>query len=106
MEVFREGYVYIRDESSEETVRGYSVSYDSGYLDCLDAALASLTLLLRRESDVSDTLFTFFDGLIPEGWLLDIATCNCKIDVRDRFGLLLVAFHEGIGNVRIEEMRR
>lgn len=72
----------------------------------MDTALASLALLLRRESDVSETLFSFFDGLIPEGWLLDIVIRNWKIDVRDRFGLLLVAFREGIGNVRIEEMQR
>ncbi|WP_254562006.1 HipA N-terminal domain-containing protein [Dyadobacter diqingensis] len=34
-------------------------------------------------------LFPFFDGLIPEGWLLDIASKSWKINLNDRMGLLL-----------------
>lgn len=33
-------------------------------------------------------MFPFFDGLIPEGWLLEIAVNNWKLNQRDRFGLL------------------
>jgi len=32
-------------------------------------------------------LFPFFEGLIPEGWLLDIALKNRKINPNDRMGL-------------------
>ena len=48
-------------------------------------------------------VFSFFDGLIPEGWLLKIVTDNWKIDSHDRFGVLLVACKDGIGNVSIRE---
>lgn len=34
--------------------------------------------------DVERTMIAFFDGLIPEGWLLDIAIDNWKLDRRDR----------------------
>ncbi|MBP5751348.1 MAG: HipA N-terminal domain-containing protein [Treponema sp.] len=62
----------------------------------------SLTLPLREEVYVSNTLFPFFDGLIPEGWLLDVVERNWKLDGRDRFGLMLVACRDCIGDVRIE----
>jgi len=50
-------------------------------------------------------LFSFFDGLIPEGWLLDIAEKNWKLDPRDRMGLLLACCRDCIGAVSIEEER-
>jgi serine/threonine-protein kinase HipA len=49
----------------------------------------------------STVLFSFFDGLIPEGWLLDVVSRNWKIDKEDRFGLLLVACRDCIGDVKI-----
>ena len=60
------------------------------------------TLPLQKEEYTSKTLFSFFDGLIPEGWLLDIVSHNWKIDRKDRFGLLLVACKDPIGNVQIK----
>ena len=63
----------------------------------------SLTLPIREEPYKSKTLFSFFDGLIPEGWLLDIVSRNWKIDPKDRFALLLVACKDPIGNVSIRE---
>ena len=56
---------------------------------------------LSEKTYTSKTLFPFFDGLIPEGWLLGVVSRNWKIDVKDRFGLLLVACKDGIGNVSI-----
>ncbi|MBR4393633.1 MAG: HipA N-terminal domain-containing protein, partial [Oscillospiraceae bacterium] len=53
----------------------------------------------------SKTLFAFFDGLIPEGWLLDLVVHNWKINLRDRFGLLLVACRDCIGAVSIHEVK-
>lgn len=60
---------------------------------------------MKREAYESNTLFSFFDGLIPEGWLLNVVTHNWKLDRRDRFGLLLVACRDTIGNVTIREVR-
>ena len=50
---------------------------------------------------LAKTLFPFFDGLIPEGWLLDIVTHNWKISPSDRFGVLLVACKDAVGNVSV-----
>ena len=51
----------------------------------------------------SNVLFSFFDGLIPEGWLLEMVTRNWKINYKDRFGLLLIACRDCIGDVVVEE---
>lgn len=108
MDVFRTAYVYVRDSFAgvlAETDEGYSFSYDPAYLSSGKASVVSLTLPLREEAYASKTLFSFFDGLIPEGWLLNVVSRNWKIDTKDRFGLLLVACRDGIGNVSILEER-
>lgn len=108
MEAYRTAYVYVRDTFAgtlKETDFGYSFAYDSEYLMSGNASTVSLTLPLRAEEYTSKTLFSFFDGLIPEGWLLNVVSRNWKIDTRDRFGLLLVACKDPIGNVCIKEVR-
>lgn len=62
-----------------------------------------LLCLLAKKHTVRKPCFLFFDGLIPEGWLLDVVSRNWKINNRDRFGLLLVACKDCIGNVTIME---
>lgn len=108
MDAFRTAYVYIRNIFAGElceTDEGYSFSYDVQYLNSENASAVSLTLPLSDETYTSKTLFPFYDGLIPEGWLLGIVSRNWKIDTKDRFGLLLVACKDGIGNVSIREDR-
>ncbi len=68
-----------------ETEEGYSFQYDQEYVDKPDALPASLSLPLAKEEYRSAVLFPFFDGLIPEGWLLDVASRNWKLDKNDRF---------------------
>ena len=86
-----------------EDDEGYHFQYDSQYLKSEDPEAISLTLSLRAEVYSSKILFPFFDGLIPEGWLLDIATKNWKFDVRDRMSILLATCMDCIGAVSIEE---
>ena len=105
-DAFRTAYIYIgRDFAGtlQETDQGFSFRYDPGYLARPDSLNVSLTLPKRLEAYFSGTMFPFFDGLIPEGWLLNIITENWKIDPKDRFGLLLCACRDPIGNVRILE---
>lgn len=103
-EIFRTAYVYVRNVYAGmvcETDEGYRFQYDQEYLKRVDASPVSLTLPLLEEAYESKTLFPFFDGLIPEGWLLGAVSRNWKIDTRDRFGLLLVACKDAIGNVSV-----
>ena len=108
MEAYRTAYVYVRETFAgtlKETDFGYSFVYDNDYLASENPSAVSLTLPIQKEKYTSKTLFAFFDGLIPEGWLLDIVSSNWKIDRKDRFGLLLVACKDPIGNVQIKGVK-
>lgn len=83
-----------------EDENGYSFTYDFVYLQEPNLPV-SLTLPLAEKPYVSNVLFPFFDGLIPEGWLLDIAQQNWKLNERDRFGLLLACCRDCIGAVSV-----
>ena len=72
MEAYRTAYVYVRDNFAgtlKETDAGYSFVYDNDYLESANPSAVSLTLPIQKEEYTSKTLFAFFDGLIPEGWL-------------------------------------
>lgn len=88
-----------------EDDQGYQFLYSNEYLSNPDARPVSLTLPLRKIAFKSHVLFPFFDGLIPEGWLLDIAQKNWKLHPRDRMGLLLACCKDCIGSVSIEEVK-
>jgi len=85
-----------------ETDEGYVLLYDEQYLQQPDSKPISLTLPKKQESYTSKVLFPFFDGLIPEGWLLDIAVDHWKVKANDRFELLLTTCRDSIGAVTVE----
>ena len=80
---------------------GYHFQYAPVYLQTKNPKPVSLTLPLQEKKFTSNVLFSFFDGLIPEGWLLDIAEKNWKLDPRDRMGLLLACCKDCIGAVSV-----
>lgn len=79
----------------------YTFKYDESYLASPSAEAISLTLPLQDAVYRSPVLFPFFDGLIPEGWLLDVALRNTDISVLDRMSLLLLCCKECIGSVSV-----
>ena len=87
-----------------EDEEGYHFSYDSEYLASTGAVPLSPTMPLTAKPYEKEMMFPVFDGLIPEGWLLEIVSRNWKLDPQDRFGLLLVACRDSIGNVSITDM--
>lgn len=100
----RSAKVYYRDMCAGiawQDDDGYGFVYDGEYVDGKNPAI-SLTLPLRKEPYLQNTMLPFFDGLIPEGWLLDITAKNWKLDNRDRMGLLLKACKDCIGAISIE----
>ncbi|MEA4861655.1 MAG: HipA N-terminal domain-containing protein [Sphaerochaeta sp.] len=85
-----------------ETDEGYAFTYDDLYLSQPGAKPISLTLPLSAKQYTSKTMFPFFDGLIPEGWLLMHAITTWKLDARDRMGLICAVCRDCIGDVSIE----
>ena len=89
---YRRGHVFVQNCIAgiiEETDEGYVFTYTSEYLG-------------KKDAYASTVLFLFFDGLIPEGWLLGIVNRNWKIDPQDRFGLLLAVCRDCIGDVYVK----
>ena len=88
------GFVW-EDENS------YSFQYDETYLQNPVYGSVSKTLPLRSQVFSDKNMLPFFDGLIPEGWLLQIAIDNWKLNARDRMTLLLTLCKDCIGDVSI-----
>jgi serine/threonine-protein kinase HipA len=102
--MIKEGNVYFGDVLAgliRETDEGYEFIYDTNYLEMQDARPISLTMPLSGKSYQSKVLFPFFDGLIPEGWLLDIAVEHWKVKPNDRFQLLMASCRDAIGAVSV-----
>ena len=85
-------------------MENYSFEYDKEYLANTPERL-SVNLPLQTEKFHDKTLFPFFDGLIPEGWLLEIATDNWKLNPNDRMGLLLACCRDCIGATSVREVK-
>lgn len=84
-----------------ETDEGYTFVYDKEYLKSKEAMPVSLTLPLQHDAYESKALFSFFDGLIPEGWLLNVGQKYWKLKGNDRFELLVTLCRDTIGAVSI-----
>lgn len=100
----RQGQVYYKNELAgilRETDEGFLFQYDPKYLASPNPKPVSLTLPLQTKAYSSKILFPFFDGLIPEGWLLNIAVTHWKIKPSDRFALLLTLCKDTIGCVSV-----
>ena len=84
-----------------ESETAYTFQYDADYLKSEAVEAISLTMPLTGKAYNEKILFPFFDGLIPEGWLLDIAEKSWKINRRDRMSLLLACCKDCIGSVSV-----
>lgn len=105
----RKAKIYVKDKFAgmliESSEGQYSFQYDKNYLENPNSSAVSLTLPKKKDPYLSDYLFPFFDGLIPEGWLVDIGIKNWKLNPRDRMGLLLHLCEDCIGDVSVIEYK-
>ncbi len=85
-----------------ETDEGeYEFQYDYQYVEKYPTQFITFTMPVTHDLYKEKRLFPFFEGLIPEGWLLDIAVKNWKINQNDRMGLLLACCENCIGAVSV-----
>ncbi len=86
-----------------ETNEGdYVFQYEDAYIKEHPEDFISFSMPVSSFPYRDKRLFPFFEGLIPEGWLLDIASKNWKLNRNDRMGLLLACCRNCIGAVSIE----
>jgi serine/threonine-protein kinase HipA len=86
----------------EESDGQMTFAYVQQWLDTPNAVPVSLTLPLRKEPYVSKGLHPFFENLLPEGWLLEVASKKLKISKDDAFGMMLATCADCVGAVEIE----
>ncbi|MGG7036440.1 MAG: HipA N-terminal domain-containing protein [Flavobacterium sp.] len=102
----RKAAIYYKDLLAgilTETDEGeYTFQYEEKYIKEYPKQFLTFTMPVSPKPYTDKRLFPFFEGLIPEGWLLDIASKNWKINQNDRMGLLLACCQNCIGAVSVQ----
>lgn len=102
----RQANIYYKDVIAgilTETDEGqYIFEYSADYRELYPKQFLTFTMPVGGGPYRDKRLFPFFEGLIPEGWLLDIATKTWKLNPNDRMGLLLACCRNCIGAVSVE----
>jgi serine/threonine-protein kinase HipA len=105
----RQGIVKYNNEQAgfltEDDNGEYQFIYDENYVVSHPGQFITFQMPVTTRPYRSKTLFPFFDGLIPEGWLLNIAVDSWKINRNDRMGLLLACCQNAIGAVSIHPLK-
>jgi len=78
----------------------YRYQYDPDYT----GPPISLTLPKRRDPYLFDTFPPFFDGLLPEGVMLEAMLRELKIDRQDSFSQLCAVGRDLVGAVTVEPL--
>jgi serine/threonine-protein kinase HipA len=84
----------------EEIVKGkeYRLTYREEY----SGGAVSLTMPVNQRLYVFDRFPPFFEGLLPEGSMLEALLKKRKIDADDYFEQLMQVGREVVGNVTVE----
>ena len=102
----RQGKVFYQNHFAgvvTETNDGdYTFVYDNDYIQKFPYQFITFSMPVSEKLYRENRLFPFFEGLIPEGWLLEIASESWKINKNDRMGLLLACCKNCIGAVSVE----
>jgi serine/threonine-protein kinase HipA len=84
----RQGKVYYNDHLAgiiTETNEGeYVFQYNAKYVEEHPQEFITFTMPVTENLYIEKRLFPFFEGLIPEGWLLDIASKSWRISHNNR----------------------
>ncbi len=86
----------------EETEGGkYHFSYHPDY----KGAPVSLTMPIKNSTYEFNVFPPFFEGLLPEGMMLDSLLKKYKLDKNDYLGQLLQVGGDLVGSVTVEEIK-
>ncbi len=86
----------------EELAEG---NYQFTYYPAYSGAPVSLTMPLKKPVYEFNQFPPFFEGLLPEGVMLDGLLRKFKLDKYDYFGQLLTIGHDVVGAVSVERLK-
>ena len=89
-------YVGILSEIKKRT------SYEFNYIDGYDGDAVSLTMPVKKRAFIFDRFPPFFEGLLPEGVLLESLLKRKKIDSDNLFLQLITVGKDMVGDVTVE----
>jgi len=75
------------------------------YLENYKGPPVSLTMPVEKKEFVFDRFPPYFDGLLPEGFLLEGLLKQRKIDKYDYLGQLIAVGNDLVGAVTVQEMK-
>jgi serine/threonine-protein kinase HipA len=76
----------------------YKFTYNANY----DGAPVSLTMPLNKSVYEFNKFPPFFEGLLPEGNMLQALLRKCKLDKEDYLGQLIKVGHDVVGAITVE----
>lgn len=79
--------------------------YQFTYFDDYHGGPVSLTMPLKNKRYDFDRFPPFFEGLLPEGMMLEALLRKYKIDKNDYFGQLIIVGQDVVGAVTVEELK-
>lgn len=89
---------------TEDDNGDYLFEYNEQYAKDYPSQFITFNMPVTVRPYKANRLFPFFDGLIPEGWLLNIAAESWRINKNDRMGLLLACCQNTIGAVSVHPL--
>ncbi len=102
--MMRKARIYVHGIEAGILAEG-DMQYHVTYTDHYAGAPISLTMPVTQKKYEFNTFPPFFEGLLPEGILLEALVRKYKLDKNDLFGQLLHVGHDVVGAVSIEELK-
>ncbi len=103
--MMRKAIIVVHDKRAgiliEDNIGGYQFTYDDNY----EGEPVSLTMPLAAKNYSFAQFPTFFEGLLPEGIMLEGLLKIGKIDKNDYFSQLLATGNDLVGAVTVKEWK-
>lgn len=101
----RKAIIFVHDKRAgvlvEESTGDYQFTYDDNY----GGEPVSLTMSLSNKNYSFDKFPSFFEGLLPEGIMLEGLLKIGKIDKNDYFSQLIATGNDLVGAVTVKEWK-
>jgi serine/threonine-protein kinase HipA len=100
----RRAQIYVNGIKAAELIENARNSYELNYDPAYSGAPISLKFPVTKKNFKFDQFPTFFEGLLPEGMMLETLLRTKKIDQTDYLSQILVVGMDLVGHVTVREI--
>jgi serine/threonine-protein kinase HipA len=101
----RKAAVFVNGIKAAELIERDRKSYELNYEKDYQGPAISLTLPVKKTPYIFNQFPCFFEGVLPEGMMLDSLLRTKKIDKDDYFSQLMVLGMDLVGHVTVREIK-